>query len=68
MTTTLQKQEILQSLNSLDTAQSEKVLNYIKGLLYVQRKEFYHQNLKRHKAMKEITQALGQVGKFSPSC
>ncbi|MEX2230621.1 MAG: hypothetical protein WD824_00565 [Cyclobacteriaceae bacterium] len=67
MTTTLQKQEILQSLNSLDPAQSEKVLNYIRGLLSVQQKEFYHQNLKRHQAMREISQALGQARKFHPS-
>jgi hypothetical protein len=68
MTSTNHKQEILQSLNSLDPAQSEKVLNYIKGLLYVQqRSEFHHQNVRRHQAMKEISNALGQVRKFNPS-
>jgi hypothetical protein len=64
MTTTYQKMEILRSLNNLDAAQSEKVLNYIKGLLFVQQKEFYHQNIKRHRAMKEIGQALSQAGNW----
>jgi hypothetical protein len=64
MTTTYQKLEILQSLNNLDAAQSEKVLNYIKGLLCVQQEEFYHHNIKRHRAMKEIGKALDQAGNW----
>jgi hypothetical protein len=58
MTTTNQKQEILQSLSSLDSVQSEKVLNYIKGLKGNQN-EVQYQRLKQE-AMKEISQALGQ--------
>jgi hypothetical protein len=64
MTTTYQKMEILRSLNNLDTAQSEKVLNYIRGLLFTEQKEFYHHNIKRHRAMEEIGQALGQPGSW----
>jgi hypothetical protein len=64
MTTTYQKMEILRSLRNLDAAQSEKVLNYIKGLLFVEQKESYHQNIKRHRAMKEIGDALGQAGNW----
>ena len=62
MTTTYQKQELVQSLQDLDAAQSEKVLIYIRGLLSVQQRESYRQNVKRHRAMKEIGQALGQSG------
>ena len=57
MTIIKQKLEILQSLNSLDPAQSEKVLNYIKGLLHGNQKGMHYQTLKRQ-AMKEISQAL----------
>lgn len=60
MTTTRQKQEILQSLNSLDPAQSDKVLNYIKGLIHGDQKEDHYRALKRQ-AMKEISLALGQL-------
>ena len=66
MTITNQKQEILQSLSSLDPAQAEKVLNYIRGLLNSQRSEVHYQMLKRQ-AMKEIGQALGQVQQFNSS-
>jgi CO dehydrogenase/acetyl-CoA synthase beta subunit len=59
MTTTNQKQEILQSLSSLDSVQSEKVLNYIKGLMKGNQNEVQYQRLKQE-AMKEISQALGQ--------
>lgn len=59
MTTINQKQEIVQSLNSLDAVQSEKVLDYIKALLHSQAGEDNQQSLK--KAMKEINKALGQA-------
>jgi hypothetical protein len=66
MTTTKQKQEILQSLNSLDPAQSDKVLNYMKGLIQGNQKEDDYKALKRQ-AMKEISQALGQLPKLNSS-
>ena len=65
MTTTYQKLEILQCLNNLDAAQSEKVLNYIKGLLNVQQSESYYRNIRRYRAMKEIDQALGEARNWS---
>jgi hypothetical protein len=58
MTTTNQKQEIVQTLSSLDAVQAEKVLNFIKGLVHNERQDLYHQYLKR-KAMTEIGKALG---------
>jgi len=64
MTTTYQKTEILRSLSDLDAAQSEKVLNYIRGLLIMEQTESYHRNIKRRRAMKEIGQALGQAGNW----
>ncbi|HEY9486972.1 MAG TPA: hypothetical protein VIQ51_01490 [Chryseosolibacter sp.] len=57
MTTTNQKQEIVQSLRHLDAVQSEKVLNFIKGLLDVEHNDLHHQHLKV-KALKEISHAL----------
>jgi len=57
MTTIHQKLEILQTLNRLDAVQSEKVLDYIKGLLYSPQNDFHRQYVRR-KAMKEIGQAL----------
>jgi cytoplasmic iron level regulating protein YaaA (DUF328/UPF0246 family) len=59
MTITHQKQEILQSLNSLDPAQAEKVMDYIRGLAKGNQNlhEMREQRLK-HEAMKEIRQAL----------
>jgi hypothetical protein len=65
MTSTYQKEEIVRSLNNLDAVQSEKVLHYIKGLLNVQQHESYHQHVKRHRAMQEIGQALGEPGSWS---
>ncbi len=66
MRTISQKQEILQALSSMDSAQAEKVLNYIKGLLNGQPSGIHYQMLKRQ-AMKEIRQALGQTRKFNSS-
>lgn len=60
MTTINQKQEILQSLSSLDAVQSEKVLDFIKGLLPGYENDLRHQHLKS-RAMKEINQALRQA-------
>ena len=63
MTTTNQKEEILRSLSNLDAFQSEMVLNYINGLLYVRQRDAYY-SVKRHQAMKEIGQALGKAGSW----
>ena len=60
MTTTHPKQEILQSLNNLDAAQSEKVLDFIKGLLKNSPSDLQHQTIKR-KALREIGQALREL-------
>ena len=60
-----QKHEILDSLEALDQTQTEKVLEYIKSLLYTH-DEASHQRLKRE-AMKEIRQALGNDRKLRPS-
>jgi hypothetical protein len=60
MTTTHPKQEILQSLNNLDAAQSEKVLDFIKGLLKNSHSDLQHQTIKR-KALREIGQALREL-------
>ena len=57
MTIDSQKQQILQSLKSLDALQSEQVLHYIKALLEEQQNSLRHQKMKR-KAMKEIGRAL----------
>ena len=59
MTSIHQKHEILESLNSLDQSQAEKVLEYIKGLLYTTPDEASHKKFKRE-AMKEIRRALGK--------
>lgn len=66
MRTISQKQEILQALSSMDSAQAEKVLNYIQGLVNGQPSGMHDQKLKRQ-AMKEIRQALGQTRKFNSS-
>ncbi|HET9487285.1 MAG TPA: hypothetical protein VFO54_07625 [Chryseosolibacter sp.] len=60
MTTSHNKLEILQSLNSLDAVQSEKVLDYIRGLLQHPQQDF-HRHYFRRKAMKEIGQALREI-------
>lgn len=59
MTSIHQKHEILESLNSLDPSQAEKVLEYIKGLLYTTPDEASYKKFKRE-AMKEIRHALGK--------
>lgn len=58
MTNIHHKHQILESLDSLNQAQSEKVLEYIKGLLVPSKEETGYKKLKRE-ALKEIRQALG---------
>jgi response regulator of citrate/malate metabolism len=58
-----QKHKILESLDSLDQAQTEKVLNYIKGMTQPLRNE---QQIKRE-ALKQIRQALGSSRTLNPS-
>jgi len=55
--TTNKKHEILKSLDSLDQAQTEKVMEYIQGLVGSAQNETYYRLFKRE-AMKEIRQAL----------
>ena len=63
MTTIHQVHQILESLDALDQAQTEKVMDYIKGLQYTSRDDAGYQRLKRQ-AMKEIRQALGKDRKL----
>jgi|GEM_PF-6273807 uncharacterized protein (UPF0210 family) len=60
MTLVNRKQEIVRSISNLNAAQSEEVLNFIKGLLHTQHKDLYQQHLKS-KAIQEIGQALKQT-------
>lgn len=64
MTTINQKHQIMESLDSLDEAQTEKVLAYIQGLTFRSREDAGYQKLKRQ-AMKEIRQALGTGRKLN---
>ena len=66
MTSFHQKHQILESLDSLDQGQTEKVLEYIRSLLYIKKDEASQQRLKRE-ALKEIRQALGNDRKLRPS-
>jgi hypothetical protein len=66
MTNIHQKHEIVESLDSLDQGQAEKVLQYIKGLLITNQDEATYQKFKRE-ALKEIRQALGKSRKLKPS-
>jgi hypothetical protein len=66
MTTTNQKNQILESLNTLDQSQTEQVLAYIKGLTSTPREDVGYQRLKRQ-AMKEIRNALGTGRKLNPA-
>jgi hypothetical protein len=59
-----QKHQILESLDTLDQNQTEKVLNYINGLINVSREDVRYQSLKRE-AIKEIRQALSNGRKLS---
>ena len=62
MTNIHHKHQILESLDSLDQAQTEKVLEYIKGLVNPSKEAMGYKRLKRE-AMKEIRQALGNSGR-----
>ena len=66
MTSTYQKHQILESLNSLDQTQAEKVMEYIKGLLYATPDEASKKQFKRE-AMKEIRHALGKGRQVRPA-
>jgi hypothetical protein len=60
-----QKTQILESLDSLDQGQTEKVLAYIRSLSHSRSDDAAHQRLKRE-AMKEIRLALGNDRKLRP--
>ena len=60
-----QKNQILESLDSLDQGQTEKVLEYIRSLVHCRSEESAQQRLKRE-AMKEIRLALGADRKLRP--
>ena len=64
MTNIHHKHQILESLDSLNQAQAEKVLEYIKGLLTPSKEGTGYRKLKRE-AMKEIRQALGKGRKLN---
>jgi hypothetical protein len=59
MITIHQKHQILESLDSMDAEQTEKVLTYIKRMLNLPSTENSYQHFKR-KALNEIRQALEQ--------
>lgn len=65
MTSFHQRHQILASLDGLDQGQTEKVLEYIRGLERPGKDESHHQKLKRE-AMKEIRLALGQDRTLKP--
>jgi hypothetical protein len=52
-----QKIRIVESLDSLDQVQAEKVLGYIRDLLYTPKEELMYQRFKRE-ALKQIRKAL----------
>lgn len=64
MTTANHRQEILQSLHNLNSAQSAKVLQFIKDLVDSHTRELYQQQFKSQ-AMKEIGEALGKRHPFN---
>ena len=66
MTAFNQKHQILESLDSLDEGQTEKVLEYIQGLLSNPQHDADYKQFKRE-ALKEIRQALGNSRKLKPS-
>lgn len=65
MTVINKKHQILESLEDLDQAQTEKVLDYIRGLVKVTRDDRRYQSMKRA-ALQEIRQALGNGRKLNP--
>jgi hypothetical protein len=66
MTATHKKLQIMESLSTLDQAQAEKVLDYIKRLTTVPREDLQYQRMKRE-AMQEIRLALGNERKLNRS-
>lgn len=66
MTVFNKKHQILESLEDLDHAQTEKVLDYIKSLVTISREDARYQILK-NEALKEIRQALGNGRKLNPA-
>jgi hypothetical protein len=65
MTSFHHKHQIMESLDSLDQSQTEKVLAYIRTLTHSRQEEMSHQNLKRE-ALKEIRLALGKDRTLRP--
>jgi hypothetical protein len=57
MTTTNQRNQILETLNVLDQEQAEKVLAYMKGIMYGDTEKAVYQKFKRD-AMRDIRMAL----------
>jgi hypothetical protein len=57
MINTNQRHQILETLSVMDAEQTEKVLAYMKGILYGEREKPVYQRFKRE-AMKDIRQAL----------
>lgn len=57
MTTTNQRNQILETLNVLDQEQTEKVLAYMKNILYSDTDQAVYQKFKRE-AMRDIRKAL----------
>lgn len=65
MTSFHQKHQILESLDSLDHSQTEKVLAYIRTLMHKRQDENFHQSVKQE-ALKEIRLALGKDRLLKP--
>jgi hypothetical protein len=65
MTARNQRNQILESLESLDHLQAEKVLNYIKGLKNAD-KDPSHQRVIKREAMIQIRQALVKGRTINP--
>jgi hypothetical protein len=63
MTSINQKHQIVESLSSLDQAQTAQVLDYIKSLVQPVRDD---QRIKRE-ALQQIRQALGNARTLNPS-
>jgi hypothetical protein len=55
--TKIHKHQILESLNSMDQAQMERVLNYVRSIAHQSSAETAYERFKKN-AMKEIRQAL----------
>ena len=57
--TTYKKHQIVESLHSMDQAQTEKVLAYVKTLLHTSPHETAYERFKKN-ALREIRQALAE--------